>query len=329
MLVLALVLIAPVAGAVSRDFDPGRPFEGGRHRGVDFAAAPGTPVRAACTGRVVFAGRIGAAGIVTLRCGAWRVTHMPLATITARGSVRRGTPIGTAAASRRHAGLHLGVRRDGTRFGYADPLRFMAHPSTPVPLGRAPRGRAPTRPFARPPTGPRLVPRPRLVRPPPAGSLPPAPWPAWAGLALVLAGAGAGGLAPRPHAYSNPFAGGAARSLGGVTALLVGFGLGFLVAAQLAPRLLRAVDGIAGAGVLGFGALLAYRTLRDDRKEPAVPIVTVLQSPRDLERKRRLVAGITEAFIEAYDVSPEHVQVYIHEVSDENWAKSGKLAVDR
>ena len=60
-----------------------------------------------------------------------------------------------------------------------------------------------------------------------------------------------------------------------------------------------------------------------------MPIVTVLQSPRDLERKRRLVAGITEAFIEAYDVSPEHVQVYIHEVSDENWAKAGKLAVDR
>jgi 4-oxalocrotonate tautomerase len=60
-----------------------------------------------------------------------------------------------------------------------------------------------------------------------------------------------------------------------------------------------------------------------------VPIVTVLQSPRDLERKRRLVAGITQAFIDAYEVSPEHVQVYIHEVDDENWAKAGKLAVDR
>ena len=59
-----------------------------------------------------------------------------------------------------------------------------------------------------------------------------------------------------------------------------------------------------------------------------MPIVTVLQSPRDLERKRRLVAGITEAFIEAYEVGPEHVQVYIHEVDDENWAKAGKLAAD-
>ena len=192
MLALALVLIAPVTGPVSRDFDPGRPFEAGRHRGVDFAAAPGTPVRAACTGRVVFARRIGSDGIVTLSCGAWRVTHMPLATITARGSVKRGTPIGTAAASPQHAGLHLGVRRAGTRSDYADPLRFMADPGSPVPLGRAPRGRAPTRPFARPPSGPRVVPQPRLVRPPPARSVPLAPWPAWAGLALVLAGAGAG-----------------------------------------------------------------------------------------------------------------------------------------
>jgi putative LysE/RhtB family amino acid efflux pump len=28
-------------------------------------------------------------------------------------------------------------------------------------------------------------------------------------------------------------------------------------------RLLRRVDAVAGAGVLGFGALLAHRTLRD------------------------------------------------------------------
>jgi 4-oxalocrotonate tautomerase len=57
--------------------------------------------------------------------------------------------------------------------------------------------------------------------------------------------------------------------------------------------------------------------------------VTVQQSPRDLELKRRLVAGITQAFIDAYGVTPEQVQVYIHEVDHENWAKAGKLAVDR
>ena len=60
-----------------------------------------------------------------------------------------------------------------------------------------------------------------------------------------------------------------------------------------------------------------------------MPIVTVQQSPRDLERKRALVAGITQAFIDAYGVRPEAVQVFIHEVDHENWAKGGTLAADR
>jgi 4-oxalocrotonate tautomerase len=60
-----------------------------------------------------------------------------------------------------------------------------------------------------------------------------------------------------------------------------------------------------------------------------MPIVTVQQSPRDLEHKRVLVAGITQAFVDAYGVSPEAVQVFIHEVDHEHWAKGGKLAVDR
>jgi len=60
-----------------------------------------------------------------------------------------------------------------------------------------------------------------------------------------------------------------------------------------------------------------------------MPIVTVEQSPRDVEQKRRLVAGITQAVVDAYAVPPDHVQVFIHEVGHENWAKAGKLAVDR
>ena len=54
-----------------------------------------------------------------------------------------------------------------------------------------------------------------------------------------------------------------------------------------------------------------------------MPIVTVQQSPRDIEPKRRLVAGITAAFVDAYGVPPEHVQVFIQEVGHENWAKAG------
>jgi putative LysE/RhtB family amino acid efflux pump len=62
---------------------------------------------------------------------------------------------------------------------------------------------------------------------------------------------------------------------GGGPLLLLGVGLGSLtwmtilaggvsVASRwVGPRLLRTVDGVAGAGVLGFGALLAYRAMRD------------------------------------------------------------------
>ena len=60
-----------------------------------------------------------------------------------------------------------------------------------------------------------------------------------------------------------------------------------------------------------------------------MPIVTVQQSPRDLDLKRRLVEGITQAFVDAYGVSPDAVQIFIDEVGHENWAKGGTLAADR
>ena len=60
-----------------------------------------------------------------------------------------------------------------------------------------------------------------------------------------------------------------------------------------------------------------------------MPIVTVQQSPRAVEQKRELVAAITQAFADAYGSTPEQVQVFIHEVGDENWAKGGTLAADR
>jgi hypothetical protein len=187
----------PVHGSVTRGFDPGRsPYEGGHHRGVDLAAPPGSVARAPCSGRVVVAGRVGASGrVVTLLCGRWRVTQMPLATVAVHGGsvATRGAAIGTVARSRAHAGLHLGVRRDGVPFGYVDPLRFLRgkRPDAPTLIGRrGPRPPAGRRwPLSRD-SNPRSVAKPvragpSLVR---GGDL--APWPAWAGLALVLAGAG-------------------------------------------------------------------------------------------------------------------------------------------
>jgi hypothetical protein len=183
---------APVDGRVTRGFDLGtNPFEGGRHRGADLLARPGDVVRAPCRGPVVVAGRVGTSGgVVTLLCGRWRVSMLPLATISvSRGSVvGAGARLGTVGRSAAHDGLHLGVRRDRSRFGYVDPLRFLAadRPVGPVVFGRrGPRGRA----FHAP--APRVIPAP-VSRPAavPAAAL--APWPAWAGLALVLAGVGVG-----------------------------------------------------------------------------------------------------------------------------------------
>jgi hypothetical protein len=179
--------VAPVGGAVTRGFAVGpNPFAGGQHRGADFAAAPGADVRAACAGEVVVARRVGTSGrVVTIRCGPWRVTHQPLAevAVAAGGRVARGARIGTVAPARSHAGLHLGVRRDGRRFGYVDPLRFLAPGRPPPPV--LPRPRAVRRPPAV-----RIAPPPpaRPVMAPP--SAPVAPWPVWVGLGLVLAGAG-------------------------------------------------------------------------------------------------------------------------------------------
>jgi hypothetical protein len=215
----------PVAGGVTRGFDLGsNPFEGGRHRGLDLAAPPGTAVRAACGGRVVVAGRVGTnGGVVTVRCGRWRVSHMPLAAITVRrGSViRRGDLVGRAARSPEHRGLHLGVRREGVRFGYVDPRRFLGRDyDPPVIGGRRSRPRTRVRP-------PRLGPAPRpATRAPavmrervPAGLDParpassstraargPAPWPVWAGLALFLTGVGMRrrGGRPRGHRTGRP-----------------------------------------------------------------------------------------------------------------------------
>lgn len=59
-----------------------------------------------------------------------------------------------------------------------------------------------------------------------------------------------------------------------------------------------------------------------------MPIVSVLQGPREVEPKRELVAGITRAFVDAYDLPPETVQVWIHEVPAESWGVAGALRAD-
>jgi len=226
-LAIALTLVPPVPGPVARAFEyAGDPFARGHHRGADLAARPGAPVRAACGGRVAFAGRAGANGrTVTIRCGPWSVTHLPLRELAVRAGERvaPGTTVGTAGASTDHEGIHLGVRRTADPRGYVDPAPLLRIPPRPAPPA-APRAVA--RRTASPPPHPAPVPSgpapgtapaasagPAASTAPAAsalpaastaaaptaraGSSPLAPWPAWAGLALLLAGAAGAGAARR------------------------------------------------------------------------------------------------------------------------------------
>jgi hypothetical protein len=195
----------PVLGRVTSGFDyRGSPFAAGLHRGVDLVARPGAAVGAPCSGRVVVAGRVGTSGrVVTVACGPWRASVLPLASVAVRrgAHVRAGRFVGVAAGERgggEHAGLHLGVRRASDRFGYVDPLRFLprGHPWRPVaPLVGRRRGgrRAPTAPMpaAAPLTAAASGP---AAAAPTGGRRPVAPWPVWAGVALMLAGAASGGI---------------------------------------------------------------------------------------------------------------------------------------
>ena len=40
------------------------------------------------------------------------------------------------------------------------------------------------------------------------------------------------------------------------------------------------------------------------------------------------MTGITDAFVDACDLRPEQVQVFIAEFGGEDWAKAGRLAID-
>ncbi|TNC29207.1 4-oxalocrotonate tautomerase DmpI [Amycolatopsis alkalitolerans] len=60
-----------------------------------------------------------------------------------------------------------------------------------------------------------------------------------------------------------------------------------------------------------------------------MPIVTIQQGPRAVELKRELVKQITDAFVNAYAIPAETVQVWIHEIPTDSWGSAGKLTADK
>ncbi len=116
----------PVDGPVVRAFEAPRTPYGPGHRGVDFAAAPGTPVVAAGPGSVVFAGRIGPSShvVVLHPQSGWRTGYSFLASVAVHYGevVRAGTVLGTTGGTGDgHDGtvLHFSLRIGDE---YVDPM---------------------------------------------------------------------------------------------------------------------------------------------------------------------------------------------------------------
>lgn len=120
--------LGPAPPAVARPFDPPpEPWLSG-HRGVDLAAEPGTPVRAAAAGVIRYAGQLAGRGVVSIaHVGGLRTTYEPVVPRVSVGdSVAAGAVIGILAAGHRGcrsaACLHWGLRRGET---YLDPLTLL------------------------------------------------------------------------------------------------------------------------------------------------------------------------------------------------------------
>jgi hypothetical protein len=180
----------PLRGELTGRFrvTPASPYAAGQRRGIDIAAAPGTPVGSACAGTVTYAGRVPRAGLgVTVRCGRLAATHLGLAAVAVRAGSRLapGMRLGTLGQEGR---LRLGARAVDRRYGYVDPLGLLAADPIPrPPLGGAPRARPVVPPPLRGPSR----------RPAPAPAPPSIPGPAWVGVGLLAAGLPLGALTRR------------------------------------------------------------------------------------------------------------------------------------
>ncbi|MFJ2441721.1 peptidoglycan DD-metalloendopeptidase family protein [Streptomyces sp. NPDC087658] len=117
--------------AVRRGWEPPASGYGRGHRGVDLAAVPGSPVRAAAGGRVSFVGRVAGRGVLSITLPGTgdpplRITYEPVEPLVAKGDeVVAGRPVATLAAGPSHCAtgcLHWGLLR-GT--AYLDPLSLL------------------------------------------------------------------------------------------------------------------------------------------------------------------------------------------------------------
>lgn len=128
-------LIPPVDGVIARRFEPPGTMWGPGHRGIDYAVAAGSSVRAAADGTVVFAGRVANTLAVTIaHDGGMTSTYSDLSQVlVALGQrVEQGYWIGRVGVAHDggEPGIHLGLKIEGA---YVDPAAFMG----PIDMGHA------------------------------------------------------------------------------------------------------------------------------------------------------------------------------------------------
>jgi murein DD-endopeptidase MepM/ murein hydrolase activator NlpD len=118
----------PVDGPVIREFEPPDSPYGSGHRGIDIAAAIGTPVRAAAPGTVSFAGSVAGSLFVTVDHGgglASTYSFLQGTSVSKGEAVRQGQTIASSGPGHPDVTpthLHFGVKLDGA---YVDPLDYL------------------------------------------------------------------------------------------------------------------------------------------------------------------------------------------------------------
>ncbi|MFC4507394.1 MULTISPECIES: murein hydrolase activator EnvC family protein [Streptomyces] len=106
---------------------PPTPYAPG-HRGVDLAAPPGAPVRAAAPGRVSYAGRVAGRGVISVQLTGTtlRTTYEPVRALVKKGDeVAAGQTLGVVEPTGSHCTttcLHWGLLNGRT---YLNPLTLL------------------------------------------------------------------------------------------------------------------------------------------------------------------------------------------------------------
>jgi murein DD-endopeptidase MepM/ murein hydrolase activator NlpD len=119
----------PVTGPVINGFDPPASPFGSGHRGIDIAAAAGTPVRAPAPGTITFAGPVAGHLFVTIdHGGGVESTYSWVSALSVKKGdvVVAGTLIASSGAG--HPGdlvpsVHMGVKLHDV---YVDPLAYLS-----------------------------------------------------------------------------------------------------------------------------------------------------------------------------------------------------------